>query len=140
MPAVALAAALRRVHPQWRVLLVAADRAIEAGLLPSRDFPYQLLPAEPLYRKQWWKNFRWPLLALRLRREVDRLLDREQPAGGGGAGGGAGGSRARRGRGAPRGAAVPPLCWSSRPCRGWRCAGWRARFGRCGSAHPKRVA
>lgn len=80
MPALAIAAALRRVHPQWRVLLVGAERGIEAGLLPSRDFPYQLLPAEPLYRKQWWKNFRWPLLALRLRREVDRLLDREQPA------------------------------------------------------------
>lgn len=80
MPALAIAAALRRAHPEWRILLVGAERGIEARLLPSRDFPYQLLPAEPIYRRQWWKNLRWPLLALRLRREVDRLLEREQPA------------------------------------------------------------
>jgi len=80
MPALAIAAALRRSHPDWRVLLVGAMRGIEAQLLPTRDFPYQLLPAEPIYRKQWWKNLRWPLLALRLRREVDRLLERERPA------------------------------------------------------------
>ena len=80
MPALAIAAALRRSHPDWRILLVGAVRGIEAQLLPTRDFPYQLLPAEPIYRKQWWKNLRWPLLALRLRREVDRLLERERPA------------------------------------------------------------
>lgn len=80
MPALAIAAALRRAHPDWRVLLVGAARGIEAKLLPSRDFPFELLPAEPIYRKQWWKNLRWPLLALRLWRDVDRLLERERPA------------------------------------------------------------
>ena len=80
MPALAIADAVRRHHPDWRVMLVGATRGVEAAILPTRDYPYELLPAEPLYRRQWWKNARWPLLALRLIRAVDRLLDRERPA------------------------------------------------------------
>lgn len=79
MPALAIATALRRAHPEWRVVLVGAERGIEATLLPTRDFPFQFLPAEPIYRRQWWKNLRWPGLALRLIREADALLDREAP-------------------------------------------------------------
>jgi UDP-N-acetylglucosamine--N-acetylmuramyl-(pentapeptide) pyrophosphoryl-undecaprenol N-acetylglucosamine transferase len=79
MPALAIAEALRRAEPGRRIVLVGATRGVEATLLPTRDFPYHLLPAEPIYRRQWWKNFKWPLLALRLAREVDRLLDLERP-------------------------------------------------------------
>ncbi|HEV8149019.1 MAG TPA: UDP-N-acetylglucosamine--N-acetylmuramyl-(pentapeptide) pyrophosphoryl-undecaprenol N-acetylglucosamine transferase [Gemmatimonadales bacterium] len=80
MPALALGSALRQEHPDWRIVLVGAERGVEARLLPAREFPFQLLPAEPIYRRQWWKNLRWPLLATRLIREVDRLLTRERPA------------------------------------------------------------
>ena len=80
MPALAIAEAVRRKHPEWRVVLVGATRGVEASLLPTRTFPYELLPAEPIYRRQWWKNFRWPMIGLRLVRAVDRLLDRERPA------------------------------------------------------------
>jgi UDP-N-acetylglucosamine--N-acetylmuramyl-(pentapeptide) pyrophosphoryl-undecaprenol N-acetylglucosamine transferase len=80
MPALAIAAALRASYPQWRVVLAGAERGVEATLLPTRDFPYTLLPAEPIYRRQWWKNIRWPFLAIRLIRAVDELLDRESPA------------------------------------------------------------
>jgi UDP-N-acetylglucosamine--N-acetylmuramyl-(pentapeptide) pyrophosphoryl-undecaprenol N-acetylglucosamine transferase len=80
MPALAIAEAIRRHHPDWRVVLVGATRGVEASLLPTRTFPYELLPAEPIYRRQWWKNFRWPVVGLRLLRAVDRLLDRKRPA------------------------------------------------------------
>lgn len=80
MPALAIAARLRQEHPDWRIVLAGASRGVEAILLPRRDFPFQLLPAEPIYRRQWWKNLRWPFLALRLIRAVDGLLDRERPA------------------------------------------------------------
>jgi UDP-N-acetylglucosamine--N-acetylmuramyl-(pentapeptide) pyrophosphoryl-undecaprenol N-acetylglucosamine transferase len=80
MPALAIAEAIRERHPDWRVLLVGAARGVEAGLLPTRSFPYQLLPAEPIYRREWWKNFRWPMVGLRLLRAVNRLLDRTRPA------------------------------------------------------------
>jgi len=49
-------------------------------LLPAKGFPFVLLPLEPLYRRQWWKNLRWLFLLPRLRGEVDRLLDAERPA------------------------------------------------------------
>jgi UDP-N-acetylglucosamine--N-acetylmuramyl-(pentapeptide) pyrophosphoryl-undecaprenol N-acetylglucosamine transferase len=80
MPALAIATALRRAHPDWRIVLVGARRGIEATLLPSRDFPFVLLPVEPIYRRQWWKNLRWPFLLPRLLDEVDRLLAKERPA------------------------------------------------------------
>ncbi len=80
MPALAIANRLRQDHPDWRIVLAGASRGVEATLLPTRDFPYQLLPAEPLYRRQWWRNLRWPFLVVRLIREVDALLDRERPA------------------------------------------------------------
>ena len=80
MPALAIAEVIRSHHPDWRVVLVGATRGVEASLLPTRTFPFELLPAEPIYRRQWWKNVRWPLVGLRLLRAVDRLLDRKRPA------------------------------------------------------------
>jgi UDP-N-acetylglucosamine--N-acetylmuramyl-(pentapeptide) pyrophosphoryl-undecaprenol N-acetylglucosamine transferase len=35
---------------------------------------------EPLYRRTWWRNARLPIVAWRVWRAVDRLLDAEQPA------------------------------------------------------------
>jgi UDP-N-acetylglucosamine--N-acetylmuramyl-(pentapeptide) pyrophosphoryl-undecaprenol N-acetylglucosamine transferase len=80
MPALAIAAAVRREHPEWRILLAGANRGVEATLLPTREFPFYLLPSEPLYRRQWWKNVHWLFLARRLLREIDRLLDVARPA------------------------------------------------------------
>jgi len=61
------------------VILAGAKRGLEARLLPERQFAYYLLPVEPIYRRQWWKNIRWPLLGMRLIREVHRLLDTVSP-------------------------------------------------------------
>jgi UDP-N-acetylglucosamine--N-acetylmuramyl-(pentapeptide) pyrophosphoryl-undecaprenol N-acetylglucosamine transferase len=80
MPALAIAEQLRRDQPAWRIVLAGAERGIEARLLPERHWPYHLLPAEPIYRRQWWKNLRWPGLAWRLIRAVDQVLDTERPA------------------------------------------------------------
>ena len=48
--------------------------------LPTRDYRYHLLPTEPIYRRTWWRNFRWPFVAGRLLREVARVFDQERPA------------------------------------------------------------
>jgi UDP-N-acetylglucosamine--N-acetylmuramyl-(pentapeptide) pyrophosphoryl-undecaprenol N-acetylglucosamine transferase len=58
---------------------VGAVRGVEATILPTRDYRYHLLPSEPIYRRAWWKNVRWPLLAGRLLRGVDELLRAERP-------------------------------------------------------------
>jgi len=76
-PAIAVAEALREAG--WSVVLVGASRGIEAKLLPARGFPFHLLPAEPLYRREWWRNARWPWIAWRLVRAADRVLGAEVP-------------------------------------------------------------
>ncbi|HEU4698054.1 MAG TPA: undecaprenyldiphospho-muramoylpentapeptide beta-N-acetylglucosaminyltransferase [Gemmatimonadales bacterium] len=78
MPALAIAGALREAG-QVEPVLVGAVRGVEARLLPTRDFRYHLLPAEPLYRRTWWKNARWPLVAGRLLAQVRRLFREERP-------------------------------------------------------------
>jgi UDP-N-acetylglucosamine--N-acetylmuramyl-(pentapeptide) pyrophosphoryl-undecaprenol N-acetylglucosamine transferase len=80
MPALAIAAALRDRAPAIEPVLVGAVRGVETRILPTRDFRYHLLPSEPIYRRTWWKNFRWPFVAGRLLRAVAHLFQLEQPA------------------------------------------------------------
>jgi len=80
IPALALAEELRAAHPDWRMVLAGAERGLEATLLPTRSFPFHLLPAEPLYRRRPLRNLRWLFILGRLLREVDDLLTRERPA------------------------------------------------------------
>lgn len=79
MPALAIAAALREREPALEPVLVGARRGVEATLLPKRDFRYALLAVEPIYRRTWWKNARWPLVAWRVFRELSKLFARERP-------------------------------------------------------------
>jgi UDP-N-acetylglucosamine--N-acetylmuramyl-(pentapeptide) pyrophosphoryl-undecaprenol N-acetylglucosamine transferase len=79
MPALALAGALEDSAPDIEPVLIGASRGVEARLLPSRDYRFHLLPTEPIYRRTWWKNLRWPFVAGRLLREVMRVFEQEQP-------------------------------------------------------------
>jgi UDP-N-acetylglucosamine--N-acetylmuramyl-(pentapeptide) pyrophosphoryl-undecaprenol N-acetylglucosamine transferase len=80
MPALALAQALRDARSDVDILLVGAERGIEAQILPRYPYRYRLLPMEPLYRRTWWRNLRWPMVAWRVWGAVGRLLDAERPA------------------------------------------------------------
>jgi UDP-N-acetylglucosamine--N-acetylmuramyl-(pentapeptide) pyrophosphoryl-undecaprenol N-acetylglucosamine transferase len=79
-PALAIASAIEARADGFEPVLVGAMRGVEAQILPTREFRYHLLPSEPIYRRAWWKNVRWPLLAGRLLRGVDELLRAERPA------------------------------------------------------------
>lgn len=79
MPALAIADALRTLRPEARVVLVGARRGVEATVLPGRSWPFELLPAEPIYRQRWWRNVRLPWMALRTLRAASTLLERERP-------------------------------------------------------------
>jgi UDP-N-acetylglucosamine--N-acetylmuramyl-(pentapeptide) pyrophosphoryl-undecaprenol N-acetylglucosamine transferase len=79
MPALAIAAALEAEAPHLEPVLVGASRGVEAHILPSREYRYHLLPTEPIYRRTWWRNFRWPFVAGRLLREVAQVFEQEQP-------------------------------------------------------------
>lgn len=78
-PALAIASAIESLKDGFEPVLVGAMRGVEATILPTREFRYHLLPSEPIYRRAWWKNLRWPLLAGRLLRGVDQLLKAERP-------------------------------------------------------------
>ena len=81
MPALALADAMRVLRPDVEPVLVGAERGVEARILPERgDYRFHLLPAEPIYRRAWWKNARWVFLLRRLLTRCRRILDLEQPA------------------------------------------------------------
>ena len=80
MPALAIASALQEHAPEVEPVLIGATRGVEARILPSRDFRFHLLPTEPIYRRTWWRNFRWPFVAGRLLREVGRVFELERPA------------------------------------------------------------
>jgi UDP-N-acetylglucosamine--N-acetylmuramyl-(pentapeptide) pyrophosphoryl-undecaprenol N-acetylglucosamine transferase len=79
MPALAVAAELEEHAPHLYPVLVGASRGVEAQVLPARDYRFHLLPTEPIYRRAWWRNFRWPFVAGRLLREVERVFEQEQP-------------------------------------------------------------
>src|SRR5256886_1567125 len=80
MPALALAQALQDAGKGLGRVLVGAVRGIEAQVLPRYPFRHRLLPIEPIYRRTWWKNVRWMLIAGRVWRAVGRVLDEERPA------------------------------------------------------------
>jgi UDP-N-acetylglucosamine--N-acetylmuramyl-(pentapeptide) pyrophosphoryl-undecaprenol N-acetylglucosamine transferase len=79
MPALAIAQTLTELAPDVEPVLVGAVRGVEARLLPTRDFRFHLLPSEPIYRRTWWKNVRWPLIAGHLLRKVGQVFAEEQP-------------------------------------------------------------
>jgi UDP-N-acetylglucosamine--N-acetylmuramyl-(pentapeptide) pyrophosphoryl-undecaprenol N-acetylglucosamine transferase len=79
MPALAIASALRESAPDVEPVLIGAIRGVESRILPTRDFRFHLLPSEPIYRRTWWKNFRWPLVAGSLLRAISRTFELEHP-------------------------------------------------------------
>jgi UDP-N-acetylglucosamine--N-acetylmuramyl-(pentapeptide) pyrophosphoryl-undecaprenol N-acetylglucosamine transferase len=78
MPALALARAAADAGHE--PVLVGAERGLEARILPQQPFRFHLLPMEPLYRSAWWRNLRWPIIAVRAWRAVGRVLEHERPA------------------------------------------------------------
>ena len=80
MPALAIASALQEYAPGIEPVLIGATRGVEAAILPTRDFRFHLLPTEPIYRRTWWRNVRWPFVAGRLLRQVSHVFENEHPA------------------------------------------------------------
>ena len=80
MPALAIAEEMVRLDPSVRPFFVGSRRGVEAGVLPQRPWPYELLPLEPLWRRRWWRNFRLPYALFASLRAVRGIVRRERPA------------------------------------------------------------
>jgi UDP-N-acetylglucosamine--N-acetylmuramyl-(pentapeptide) pyrophosphoryl-undecaprenol N-acetylglucosamine transferase len=57
-PALAIARALVRLEPRLEPLFIGARRGIERDILPTTEFPHELLDLHPLYRTRPWQNWR----------------------------------------------------------------------------------
>src|SRR3989441_5032653 len=75
MPALALAQALQDAGKGIEPVLVGAERGIEAQVLPHYPFRHHLLPMEPIYRRTWWYNVRWLLIAGRAWRSEEHTSE-----------------------------------------------------------------
>jgi UDP-N-acetylglucosamine--N-acetylmuramyl-(pentapeptide) pyrophosphoryl-undecaprenol N-acetylglucosamine transferase len=79
MPALAIARAMTALDRSVSPYFVGSIRGVEARVLPLREWPYELLPLEPLYRRKWWKNARLPLSLHRTLKGMRAVLKRERP-------------------------------------------------------------
>lgn len=80
MPALAIADALVKLNDAVEPVLVGAVRGVEAEILPRKKYQHYLLPMHPIYRRAWWRNFRWPGLAWRLMSQCREMLRLETPS------------------------------------------------------------
>jgi UDP-N-acetylglucosamine--N-acetylmuramyl-(pentapeptide) pyrophosphoryl-undecaprenol N-acetylglucosamine transferase len=78
MPALALARAGSALGHE--AVLVGAARGIETQILPHHPFRFHVLPLEPIYRRAWWRNLRWPMIAVRAWQAAGQVLRAERPA------------------------------------------------------------
>lgn len=79
MPALAIADAMVRLEPSVRPFFVGSRRGVEAGVLPQRPWPFDLLPLEPIRRRQWWKNAALPWSLLRVLSRTSALIRDHRP-------------------------------------------------------------
>lgn len=79
MPALAIAEAMVRLDRKVQPYFVGALRGVEAHVLPARPWRHTLLPFEPLYRRQWWKNWRLPISIVRTMTGIHAILRKEKP-------------------------------------------------------------
>lgn len=79
-PALNLAAALRELEPRARVVLLGAERGVEARVLPRSAERWRLLPMQPLQRDRPWRNWRLAASAPEVVRGLRSLFRELDPA------------------------------------------------------------
>lgn len=79
-PGIAIARALVRARPDIAPFFVGARRGIERDVLPRTEFPHLLLDLHPLYRRNFWNNWRTIVGAMSAWRRISRLVQEERPA------------------------------------------------------------
>lgn len=79
MPALAIAQAMVQLDPSIEPVFVGSQRGVEARVLPSRPWRYELLPLAPIYRSMWWRNVTLPLSLFQSFRGIRRLLNETDP-------------------------------------------------------------
>jgi UDP-N-acetylglucosamine--N-acetylmuramyl-(pentapeptide) pyrophosphoryl-undecaprenol N-acetylglucosamine transferase len=79
-PGIAIARALVRARPSIEPYFVGAQRGIERDVLPKTEFRHLLLDLHPLYRRNFWNNWRTVVGAVSAWRRISRMVREERPA------------------------------------------------------------
>jgi UDP-N-acetylglucosamine--N-acetylmuramyl-(pentapeptide) pyrophosphoryl-undecaprenol N-acetylglucosamine transferase len=79
-PGLAIARALMRARPSIEPFFVGAQRGIERDVLPKTEFPFLLLDLHPLYRRDFWNNWRTVVGAASAWRRISHMVRDERPA------------------------------------------------------------
>lgn len=79
-PGIAIARALVRANPSVEPFFIGARRGIEREILPTTEFPFELLDLHPLYRSAPWNNWRTVYGGLSAWRRMATLARAHRPA------------------------------------------------------------
>ena len=79
-PGLAIARAMQRINPDVRPFFIGAERGIERTVLPTTEFPHELLDLHPLYRSRPWENWKTLRGAGTAWSGMSRIVASERPA------------------------------------------------------------
>jgi UDP-N-acetylglucosamine--N-acetylmuramyl-(pentapeptide) pyrophosphoryl-undecaprenol N-acetylglucosamine transferase len=79
-PGLAIARAMKRIRPDVEPFFVGAERGIERGVLPTTEFPHELLDLHPLYRSRPWENWKTIRGAFSAWSRLGKIVAAERPA------------------------------------------------------------
>jgi len=79
-PGLAIARALKQIRPDVEPFFIGARRGIERDILPTTEFPHALLDLHPLYRSQFWNNWKTARGAAGAWRQLSNLAKDRPPA------------------------------------------------------------
>jgi UDP-N-acetylglucosamine--N-acetylmuramyl-(pentapeptide) pyrophosphoryl-undecaprenol N-acetylglucosamine transferase len=79
-PGLAIARAVKRADPSVEPFFIGAMRGIEKQVLPTTEFPFELLDLHPLYRSRPWENWKTIRGAISAWRSISRIVRASPPA------------------------------------------------------------
>ncbi|MEO8577249.1 MAG: UDP-N-acetylglucosamine--N-acetylmuramyl-(pentapeptide) pyrophosphoryl-undecaprenol N-acetylglucosamine transferase [Gemmatimonadales bacterium] len=79
-PGLAIARAMQRIDPGVKPFFIGAERGIERTVLPSTEFPHELLDLHPLYRSRPWENWKTLRGATTAWSRLGEIVSDERPA------------------------------------------------------------
>lgn len=79
-PGLAIARAMVALSPEVKPFFIGARRGIERTVLPTTEFPHELLDLHPLYRSKPWENWKTLRGAISAWSRIGKIVHEERPA------------------------------------------------------------
>lgn len=79
-PGLAIARAMVKLSPEVEPFFIGAKRGIERTVLPTTEFPHELLDLHPLYRSRPWENWKTLRGGVTAWRRLSQIAESDRPA------------------------------------------------------------